>query len=54
MVVGLPAAALAVMLGLVLVVNAHIFGWPGVVGGIALGAGGIGLGVRCFRPRSTS
>ena len=50
---GLPAAALAVMVGVVLVVNAHLFGWPGVAGGVALGAGGIALGVYCFRPRSS-
>lgn len=48
---GLPTAALAAMVGVVLVVNAHLFGWPGVAGGGALTAGGIALGIRCFRPR---
>ena len=50
---GLPAAALASMVGVALVVNAHLFGWPGAAGGIALIAGGIALGVYCFRPRPT-
>ena len=50
---GLPVAAFASMVGAVLVVNAHLFGWPGAAGGIALTAGGIALGVYCFRPRPT-
>ena len=50
---GLPAAALASMVGVVLIVNAHLFGWPGTAGGIALTAGGIALGVYSFRPPSS-
>lgn len=50
---GLPAAALACLVGIVLVVNAHLYGWPGVAGGIALTAAGVALGVYCFRPPRT-
>ena len=46
---GLPAAALATMVGIVLIVNAHVYGWPGVAAGVLLAAAGIVLGVRCFR-----
>ncbi|WP_419163277.1 hypothetical protein [Candidatus Palauibacter sp.] len=48
-VVGLPAAALGTMIGLVLLANAHLYGWPGAVGGVVLAAAGIALGLRCFR-----
>lgn len=44
----LPSAALAVMLGVVFVVNMHRYGWVGAVGGIALIAGGVALGIRSF------
>ena len=46
---GLPVAALATMIGIVLLVNAHVYGWPGVTAGVLLAAAGIVLGVRCFR-----
>ncbi len=46
--VGLPSAALAVMLGVVFAVNTHRYGWVGVLGGVALIAGGVLLGLRCF------
>ena len=45
----LPSAALAVMLGIVFVVNMHRYGWIGAVGGIVLLAGGIALGIRVFK-----
>ena len=48
-VLGLPAAALATMVGIVLVINAHVYGWPGVSGGILLAVAGVALGVHCFR-----
>ena len=48
-VLGLPAAALATMVGIVLVINAHVYGWPGVIGGLLLAAAGVALGVHCFR-----
>lgn len=51
---GLPAASLACLVGIVLVVNAHLYGWPGVAGGIALTAAGVALGVYCFRPPRTN
>ena len=53
-VLGLPAAALAVMVGIVLVINAHVYGWPGVVGGLLLAAAGGALGVHCFRADSSA
>ena len=34
--VRLPSAAMAVMLGIVFVVNIHRYGWIGAVGGILL------------------
>lgn len=51
---GLPAAALAVMVGIVLVVNVHVYGGPGVVAGVLLAAAGIALGIYCFRPASNA
>ncbi len=48
-VLGLPAAALATMVGIVLVINAHVYGWPGVVAGSLLAVAGVALGVHCFR-----
>ena len=48
-VVGLPAASLAVMLGIVFIVNASRYGPLGVVGGVALTVSGLLLGRRCFR-----
>ena len=53
-VLGLPAAALATMVGIVLVINAHVYGWPGVVGGLLLAAAGVALGVHCFRADSSA
>ncbi|MXW67779.1 MAG: hypothetical protein F4Z72_12375 [Gemmatimonadales bacterium] len=53
-VLGLPAAALATMVGVVLVINAHVYGWPGVVGGLLLAAAGVALGVHCFRADSSA
>jgi len=53
-VLGLPAAALAAMVGIVLVINAHEYGWPGVVGGLLLAAAGVALGVHCFRADSSA
>ncbi len=48
-VLGLPASALATMVGVVLVINAHVYGWPGVAAGLLLAAAGVALGVHCFR-----
>lgn len=48
-VLGLPASALAAMVGIVLVINPRAFGWAGVAGGAVLTAGAIVLGVHCFR-----
>lgn len=53
-VLGLPAAALATMVGIVLVINAHVYGWPGVAAGILLAAAGVALGVHCFRADSSA
>lgn len=53
-VLGLPASALATMVGIVLVINAHVYGWPGVVGGLLLAAAGVALGVHCFRADSSA
>ena len=53
-VLGLPAAALATMVGVVLVINAHVYGWPGVVGGLLLAAAGVAFGVHCFRADSSA
>lgn len=53
-VLGLPAAALASMVGIVLVINAHVYGWPGVAAGILLAAAGVALGVHCFRADSSA
>ncbi|MDE2944448.1 MAG: hypothetical protein OXT63_09630 [Gemmatimonadota bacterium] len=53
-VLGLPAAALATMVGIVLVINAHVYGWPGVAAGIFLAAAGVALGVHCFRADSSA
>lgn len=53
-VLGLPAAALATMLGIVLAINAHAYGWPGVAAGILLAAAGVALGVHCFRADSSA
>ena len=51
--VGLPSAALATMLGIVYVVNAHRFGWIGIAAGVVLIAGGIYLGIASFRSRES-
>lgn len=53
-VLGLPAAALATMVGIVLVINAHVYGWPGVAAGILLAGAGVALGVHCFRADSSA
>lgn len=53
-VLGLPAAALATMVGIVLVINAHVYRWPGVAAGILLAAAGVALGVHCFRADSSA
>ncbi len=46
---GLPLAALAVMLGVVLMVNVRHYGWLAASGGFVLCAVGLALAVRCFR-----
>ena len=48
-VVGLPAASLAVMLGIVFIVNASRYGPLAVVAGVASTALGLVIGRRCFR-----
>lgn len=53
-VLGLPAAALAAMVGIVLVINAHAYGWPGVAAGIFLAAAAVALGIHCFRADSSA
>lgn len=53
-VLGLPAAALATMVGIVLVINAHVYGWPGVAAGLLLAAAGVALGIHCFRADSSA
>ena len=52
---GLPLAALAVMFGVVLMVNVRHYGWLAASGGFVLCAVGLALAVRCFlsaRPAS--
>ena len=53
-VLGLPAAAIATMVGIVLVINAHVYGWPGVAAGILLALAGVWLAVHGFRADSSA
>ena len=45
---GLPVSALAVMVGIVLVINVHVYGALGAVAGVILSAAGIALGIHSF------
>jgi len=51
-VVGLPASAISVMFGIVLLTNVDRFGVGGVVMGAVLVVAGVAFGVRLFRSAS--